>query len=187
LHALSQSFTEHRPTPIDLAQAGVAAAFGDGGQAIDPLDFVELPGESIGMRVSMLTPASVRSLLTNVTASCSRRKYFCTIELFAVCPRDSLRTARYFSVLSVQRLRQRFATVGTQVCHQGVLGLATHLGHAGGGKPLAVSILGVALHLAEGAVPGDRHQLLSGVSGLGKEHRHAELVPTPPQSRRQAA
>jgi len=38
LHAPAQCFTEDRPTPIDLVQAGIAAALGDGGQAIDPLD-----------------------------------------------------------------------------------------------------------------------------------------------------
>jgi hypothetical protein len=30
-------FAEDRPTPIDLAQAGIAAALGDAGQAIDAL------------------------------------------------------------------------------------------------------------------------------------------------------
>jgi hypothetical protein len=47
LHAASQRFAEDRPTPIDLAQAGVAAALGDGGEAIDPLDIVEFLGECI--------------------------------------------------------------------------------------------------------------------------------------------
>jgi len=47
LHAPAQCFTEDRPTPIDLAQAGVAAALGDGGQAIEPLDIVEFLGQCL--------------------------------------------------------------------------------------------------------------------------------------------
>ena len=47
MHAPAQCFTEDRPTPIDLAQAGVAAALGDGGQAIEPLDIVEFLGQCL--------------------------------------------------------------------------------------------------------------------------------------------
>ena len=47
LHAPAQCFTERGPTPIDLAQAGIAAALGDGGQAIDPLDIAEVLGQCL--------------------------------------------------------------------------------------------------------------------------------------------
>ena len=47
LHAPSQRFAEERPTALDLVQAGVAAALGDGGQAIEPLDIVEFLGQCL--------------------------------------------------------------------------------------------------------------------------------------------
>ena len=78
LHAPSQRFAEDRPTPIDLAQGGIAAALGDGDKAIDPLDIVEFLGECIRQKASMLTPAPARSSSTSVTASGSRRTYSCT-------------------------------------------------------------------------------------------------------------
>jgi hypothetical protein len=51
LHVLSQCCAEDCPTPLDLAQAGVAAAFGYGRQAVDPLDVVEFLGEGVGHEV----------------------------------------------------------------------------------------------------------------------------------------
>ena len=41
LHPLSQHFGKYRPTAIDLAQARVAAALGNGGEAVDLLDIFE--------------------------------------------------------------------------------------------------------------------------------------------------
>src|SRR5262249_24785243 len=46
-HAPAQRFTEDRPTPIDLAQAGVASALGDVNQAFDPLDVVPAVAQSV--------------------------------------------------------------------------------------------------------------------------------------------
>jgi hypothetical protein len=40
---------EGRPTPINLAKAGVAAALGDGGQAVDPLDIIEGTSNNAGL------------------------------------------------------------------------------------------------------------------------------------------
>jgi len=48
VHTLSQCCAEDHPASVDLAQAGVAAVLGDGGQAINPLDVVEFLLESLG-------------------------------------------------------------------------------------------------------------------------------------------
>src|SRR4029077_6114662 len=42
LHASAQCFAEDCSTTIDLAQAGVPATLGDGGEVIHPLDIVEV-------------------------------------------------------------------------------------------------------------------------------------------------
>ena len=42
LHAPSQRLAEDRPPPINLVQTAVAAAIGDGGEAIEAFDVVEL-------------------------------------------------------------------------------------------------------------------------------------------------
>ena len=50
-NAPSQRGAKHRPTPIDLTQAGVAAGFGDGGELFDALDVIELLYQHIGHKV----------------------------------------------------------------------------------------------------------------------------------------
>ena len=51
LHAPSQRFGKNRPTAIDLAQAGIAAALGDGGQVVDPLDLIEVARQCFGHEI----------------------------------------------------------------------------------------------------------------------------------------
>ena len=51
LNAASQRFGKNRATAIDLAQAGIAAALGDGGQVVDPLDLIEVARQCFGHEI----------------------------------------------------------------------------------------------------------------------------------------